>query len=428
MNKVPFLLSDSGSDRATAYNFANKVVTREGKTHAVWADTILVPDFAPQTMVRGRSFDHELGVWGDALDLGWGVDNHTSPALSCDAEGRLRIAFGPHGCARWAAYPDEWPMGTFKFAVGKEFNALDFEEPVGLGYSATYACLQNTADGQDVLVYRGGEYPPVVMFQRSRELGGWTQAKPLMHQEIPPGYTFYAAQVASDRYGKLYVGANFYSAQLGRSDGIALLTSKDQGRSWEDLRGLRVATPSVYSASLAVPQVTPHLNPYLWTVLVGHQDRLWTLTGSPDIGSRAILLGLWQQGEWRTWDLDKYLREFDADRVAVQGVCSVDTLGRIHVAVAALSLAAWRAGDAGFGHNSCEIIYLSSSDEGESFNCRQLSSTDPEEPNWLPSIAQPGPHHPVETPLILWTNGKSHRETGGRTSTRTNVFAVFACS
>jgi len=34
----PFLLSSSGSTRATAYGFSNKSTTLDGRTHVVWLD------------------------------------------------------------------------------------------------------------------------------------------------------------------------------------------------------------------------------------------------------------------------------------------------------------------------------------------------------------------------------------------------------
>jgi hypothetical protein len=55
----PYLLSKQGSDRATAYDFANKAVTRNGKTHVVWTDAV--------ALTRGRTFDHAAGEWG-AMD------------------------------------------------------------------------------------------------------------------------------------------------------------------------------------------------------------------------------------------------------------------------------------------------------------------------------------------------------------------------
>ena len=46
----PFLFSEKGSTRATAYGFGNKSVTLDGKTHVVWLDAV--------ARVCGRTYDH----------------------------------------------------------------------------------------------------------------------------------------------------------------------------------------------------------------------------------------------------------------------------------------------------------------------------------------------------------------------------------
>ena len=53
----PFLLSHTGSTRATAYNWGNKIITRDGQTHVVWLDAIAT--------VCGRTYDHESQRWRD---------------------------------------------------------------------------------------------------------------------------------------------------------------------------------------------------------------------------------------------------------------------------------------------------------------------------------------------------------------------------
>ena len=56
----PFLLSKSGSTRATSYNWGNKILTLDGKTHVVWLD-------AP-AVVCGRSYDHQSATWGETVN------------------------------------------------------------------------------------------------------------------------------------------------------------------------------------------------------------------------------------------------------------------------------------------------------------------------------------------------------------------------
>ena len=97
----PFRLSASGSTRATAYNWSNKVVTRDGKTHVVWLDAV--------STVCGRSYDHASGEWSDTVQIDTGADNHCNPSLTMDAEGRLRLCYGPHG---WSG---DWNQGRVRW-------------------------------------------------------------------------------------------------------------------------------------------------------------------------------------------------------------------------------------------------------------------------------------------------------------------------
>jgi len=80
----PFLLSNTGSDHATAYLHGNKCVSRDGKTHVVWTDEIAT--------TCGRTYDHRAGQWSETVTLGCGSDDHNNPSLTMDSDGRLHLA------------------------------------------------------------------------------------------------------------------------------------------------------------------------------------------------------------------------------------------------------------------------------------------------------------------------------------------------
>jgi hypothetical protein len=65
-----FRLSQTGSTRATSYNWGNKILTLNGKTHVVWLD-------APAT-ICGRTYDHQSKTWGEIVRIDDGCDNHAS--------------------------------------------------------------------------------------------------------------------------------------------------------------------------------------------------------------------------------------------------------------------------------------------------------------------------------------------------------------
>ena len=84
---APFELSDAGSTRATAYHMTNKAIRIGQTTHVTWLDAV--------AHVRVRSYDHAANRWSETTTLDEGCDNHTNPALSATADGRLRIAYQP---------------------------------------------------------------------------------------------------------------------------------------------------------------------------------------------------------------------------------------------------------------------------------------------------------------------------------------------
>ena len=185
------LISSKGSDRATAYVSANRAVTLRDKTYVVWTDAV--------AFTRGRVFDHATRKWGPTFTFGEGCDNHNNPSLTADRKGRLHVVYGPHGHWDQMHRMCEWPSGQYKYSVSTEPHSLSgldkAQDP--FGYSATYASMIHTAADIDCIVYRGGEQPPAVMFQKQRKEGGWTQARPIFEQLIAPQYTHYLPTLAA---------------------------------------------------------------------------------------------------------------------------------------------------------------------------------------------------------------------------------------
>jgi len=134
----PFCLSRTGSTRATAYNWANKSITLNGKTHVVWLDSVAV--------ICARTYDHNTDQWGDTIVVDDGCDNHANPCISADADGRLRLVYGPHG---W--YGD-WNQGRVKWRRARQPGRIDEWDPAeSFGYNATAAAIVHTPQGFDAV-------------------------------------------------------------------------------------------------------------------------------------------------------------------------------------------------------------------------------------------------------------------------------------
>ena len=396
----PFLLSTKGSTRATAYLFSNKSITLDGKTHVVWLDAV--------AGVRGRTYDHASGTWGETLELFEGCDNHTTPALTADAEGHLHLVYGPHGW--WG----NWNQARFNHVVSAKPGSLEeWGDEGSFGYDATYASMVSTPAGLDCVVYRGGEPPSSVMFQKQRRLGGWTSARELMKQEIEPQYTHVGANVVCSADGTLYVGAHFYNDNTdGTSLGVAVLKSVDLGETWLDMAGQPTAVPICYDARFAIPH-PEGVDARLAGLALDSKGTLWAATTAPGHG----LLSHWCGDAWQTTDLAAFLPE---ERVPAAGPISIDTQDRVHMAVSLLRTDCM--GEA-WGHPSLEVFHLVSSDGGEGFECNLVSRPDPEMANWLPNISLSGLFHPVEKPVILYTHGVPGE--GCSPPTETEVYCVM---
>lgn len=415
----PFLLSNEGSDRGSAYNFSNKSVTIGDKTHVIWTDAIAV--------TRGRTFDHTTQQWGDTFTIGEGVDNHNSPCLTADSRGRLHVAYGPHNAKK--PYADGFPGGAFKYAVAGvpgTLKGLDqTAQPFGL--SGTYPCLLNSTRGNDVIVYRGDAEPRTLIFQRRNDDESWTAPKALMRQDVPPQYTHVGAITSCAAAGTLYVAGHFYAMKRDGSIGCAILQSTDNGDTWTDLRGKVADVPVQYGERFAVPHAPAALDPRVAGLDIDKQGRPWVLTAGFKLGAKAPLLSHWEGNAWRTIDLHLFA---PGEVTLVGDGLTIDTAGRIHVLCTAFptDVIANEPKQRWWSHKLLEVVHLVSRDGGTSFSYHSVSPPDAEVANWLPSLSRSGPFHPVEKPVIVWTHGMTGQfsTTGDkcRPETRTEIYCV----
>lgn len=420
----PHLLSTEGSDRATAYVHANKIVTLGARTHVVWTDAI--------ACTRGRTYDHAARQWSPVFTVGEGCDNHNDPCLTADREGRLRLVYGPHGSWDHLGRVCDWPSGTFKLVRAETRDSLACldrdvrPEPrhEGLGYSATYGGLFHTSDGVDAIVYRGGEPPYCAMFQRARPKGGWTPARPIFCQDIAPQYTHYGVQGLCTSKGVIYAGAHFFCAEDAKSSGVAALVSPDGGDTWTDLRGRRLATPAPFSKRIAVPSAKKAADPRLASLALDPAEDLWALTHPFRAGYPDLLLSRWTGREWETLNVAPFL---PGDRECISAVLTFDTAGRIHILAAAVEAPCLKRGQNAFGHPTTRLFHLCSRDRGTSFECHAIGPDREGVPTWHPTMSRSALCHPVEKPVFMMTCGSNQHRTDGdcRHTVQTEVYCIF---
>ncbi|MBT4099426.1 MAG: hypothetical protein HOE86_17385, partial [Gemmatimonadetes bacterium] len=175
-------------------------------------------------------------------------------------------------------------------------------------------------------------------------------------------------------------------------------------------------TPTTYHHDIAIPPFDENI--YVNTITVDSSDTLWALTLNPGMESEPIWLSRWTGQDWHTQQIESNLPE---GRMAVESMMTIDTRDRLHIVVTTVEPNEVGAASH-WGHPSSEVFYLCSEDKGETFTCSQISPSDPDVANWLPSVPRSGPHHPVDELSILYTHGDAGQ--GLSPETKTEVWCV----
>jgi len=401
---TPFLLSERGSVRATAYQMTNKAVRIGTATCVTWLDAV--------SGIRTRSFDHDRQSWSETLALDEAIDNHANPSLTADPAGGLRIAYGAHGF--WE--DGMFNHGRFRLQQSRTPDGAHWDFLSNVGYGATYACLVTDSQGRDHLVYRGGEGAPGCFYERRLANGNWDLTTKLSLLPIPPGYTFVGANLVIAPGDILYAGFMYYSLHHQRSLGVCAVMSPDAGETWTGLRGEPVKLPLPYDSAYAIPHAGD--DPYLGSLSVDHDGNLVALT--TDIGNShaGAWLSVFRAGAWVTTALNPFL---PVGWEIYLGCVTVDARGRLLIVVDATPTNLTK--DDRWGHPLTECFLLASDDGGRSFTAQQISATNPAAANWLPNISHVGPYHDLRTPLITYTQGPPGK--GCQPQERTNVYTVW---
>ena len=405
----PFLLSECGATRASAYHMSNKSIRIGDTTFVTWLDAV--------SGIRVRSYDHQGGSWSDTVGLDEGCDNHANPSLAVTPEGKLRVAYGPHGF--WGDRSMlAWNHGRFRMQETVEPADITRWITVSeVGYGATYACLVTDSQGRDHLVYRGGPHPPGCFYERRLTNGGWDLMTKLSVQRIPPGYTFVGANLVIGPGDVAYCGFQYYSMLNDRSTGVCVLKSEDAGETWTGMDGRPAPLPLEFSQDFAPPHAGH--NPYLGSLAVDLEGNLVALTMDRSQSGGGSFLSVWRDGRWDAARLDPFMPE--GQRIYIGNV-TVDAQGRVLVVVDTLPEKGVDAKDE-WGNPLKEICLLVSRDGGRTFEPAQVSDTCKGTANWLPNITRTGPNHDLRSPLIIYTQG--FKGEGCRPDDRTRVYAVW---
>lgn len=406
------VLSGTGSTRGTAYFMANKSVRIGERTAAVWLDAV--------ARVCVAAFDHRRCAWSEPVVVDEGFDNHCNPCLTAAPDGRLRVAYGPHGFGGRS-----WNGGRFRVMQSRSASDWRTWEPLeSVGYHATYASLLCDGDGHDHLLYRGGPAPCSTFYeQRDPGTGAWALTQQLTRLGGEPRYTFTGASLAVGPAGELYCQTMFYAGRAAdpdaRSRGVVVLRSVDHGRSWTAIDGTSAVGPIGCEPPFTVPAAGE--NPYAAGVVVAASGRVFSLTTDLAPSRGGLLLAWSDGGPWEHRNLEPALPEGWCSQ---QAQLTLTANRELLVVCDAVPRAALQAGaPSAFGHAANEVFLLRGDVGGAGFEAQQISPLDPTTPQWLGTISRPGPNHPVTSPLVLYTRG--HKGSGCDATDRTQVHAVW---
>jgi len=354
------LLSERGSTRAARYAVSNKIVTLGGKTHVAWLDSI------SQTMVA--TYDRGADAWGDAVKVGDGADNHGGPALTCDSEGFLHIVFGPH-------------TGPFQYCRSARPNdAAAWVKQPEFGDHATYPSM--VCDDADTLhiIYRGGDDPRKLLYQRKAKGGAWSAPRILVHPDIKSGYTHYHSALTIAPDDSLHISYDIYRHGAAKCAGHMM--SRDHGDTWTLADGSALALPVTPKSEAFFKRVDTALKTA--GIVCDSKGRPWITVSGPEV---------WHHdgAQWRCIVPRQLLPALvDAQELSGVGPPALDVRDRLYV-------------PAMLGR---EVVMLYSIDQGASFQLLHVFPPDETLPHTGLNMERPTGHHVVEIPWLLFSTGE----------------------
>ncbi len=407
---IAHLLSNCGSDRATAYVNTNRIVRCGDSLFIGWLGA--PKEIGKLAPVNLSHYHTPSGTAGEPFCLGHGYNNHCGPALCADGDGRLHAIIGADHhpfLYRWSDtphLPESW------------------SEPEALGPHDAYPSLIADRNGTLHLTHRtlkmGGYWE---LWYRRKPKGKPWEAPVVLAITPLPGYSHFYQSISTGPSGTLHLLFQYCYSYSGRSADvrsrmIVHLTSPDGGTRWFN-EGRHCTLPLAMEHNIPVLfdmrggfKITNHL--------VDAQDRLWFFTSLPEQPTGALLCR--EESGWRQVDLPARFRRlsFVGGR---DGTLSRGNDGTIHLVIPARPddrEADWY--DPGF-----ELFHLALCPDGTRTECRQLSATDPNAASWHPALEHwDWARSDFASPALCWTHGVTGLLGGASNinALRTNVFLL----
>lgn len=373
-------LSTNGSTRATAYMMSNKIITANGKIFMAWLDRV--------ADIQIKEYDIKNDQWSETVLLGQGVDNHSGPAITMDSEGYLYAVFGPH-------------HGPFQFRKSsKPYQIKEWEQIEHFGVTATYPSL--ICDQNDVLhiTYRGGQEPWRLMYQQKPKNGDWTEPRELVHSGVEDGYTQYGNPITFSADGTLHLGFHIYDFHPESGKSVGYLKSKDGGKTWENAQGTIMEMPVNPKSDCFIEQ-GPELDMRAGSIVTDKANLPWLTVFHNEKNPRSSTIWHFDGQKWQSIELLDFIKEKYPDWGILYSNLTIDQEGMFYM----VSVIQKNDATTFWGDKSAEVILITSTDQGKTFEISPISKVDPTNSNWMPSVERPYTSKPIGIPSFLYTHG-----------------------
>ncbi|MBW7895082.1 MAG: BNR-4 repeat-containing protein [Opitutaceae bacterium] len=393
---TPFLLSATGSGRATAYIESPKIITFRGKTHVTWLDT------PPEGFrIKIRTLDHASGRWGEAVTVGEAVDNHGGPALTVDAEGYLHIVYYSH-------------HHPFRYHRSLRPNDASAWSPMEqFGTDLTYPTLVCAQDGTLILTARRSyeKDPWELELWRKPPGGAWTRQGAILQSERS-NYSQYAASMswAPDHRGlvltfRVYEQPSYDSPPVSYT-WIGCMRSPDEGRTWQKLDGTPIPSPATIATADVVfrTQSADGRRAEAGATVLDANGQPFFAYSEMLAHSAEGYLATRTDGGWEHLHLNPFLpAALRNNALLMTGGMTILGDGRLVILGLAVDMS---DGGEYWGHPSTRIVRFESSDGGRTFTAALFGDGTPGEPQWMPSVERAtGYNEMPAAPGVLYTEG-----------------------
>ncbi|MDA0836365.1 MAG: BNR-4 repeat-containing protein [Planctomycetota bacterium] len=398
------ILSTEGSTRGTAYSMSNKIVTLGRTVFASWLDS------GGKCMVC--SLDLDSGELSEPFELGQTAvqDNHCGPAIVATSDGHLHAVLGSHNR----------PFRYRRPLQPADISQWTDEPP--FAPDATYPSLAVGPDDTLHLVSRAWSPPGrsescKLIYQTRSGDSGWSDPLMVARTPSPTGYVHYGANILCGRDGVLYLTFHMYHGEPAESPIQGFLMSSDGGRSWKHSDGRAVALPATIDTCEILIENDGEVFRGGQSSALDAKGRLNVLVTSKS--GTDLILRLESPGTWSRIDLGPEIdRTLPGWRSEQEGNIAFDRHGTLYCCLDV------KESSASWGDPSTEVLLLTSSDAGETFKSKRLTTPNTEAPQWLANMERSTGLAPIEgPPAVLYTVG--HKGVGCTPKDKTEIHLVI---